>query len=29
MGKHGWMLRSFLKDQRAWATTSKASWTDW
>jgi hypothetical protein len=19
MGKHGWMLRSFLKDQRAWA----------
>jgi hypothetical protein len=21
-GKHGWMLRSFLKDQRAWATTS-------
>ena len=20
-GKHGWMLKSFLKDQRAWATT--------
>jgi hypothetical protein len=29
MGKHRWMLRSFLKDQRAWATTSKVSWTVW